>query len=229
MTNAKLQKEVESLCMEAGFTPSNSKIMAAISMVEAPLSTGGKSYCDFDRVGDQALANSIWGYSYGGFQIRSLRSHAGTGMFRDAERLPDPAFSASSAYTIWKQSGFSPWSTYMTGQYKALMQDQFPPSQGTYVVMPGDSLSMIASGLSIGSWQDLARVNGLRAPYTIFIGQVLLLPWFEYTVKSGDTLSKIVATYGEGVTYQQVANFNSITNPNLIQPGQIIRIPRSTL
>lgn len=229
MTNALLQSAVEALCVKVGFSPSNARIMAAISMVEAPYSFGGKSYSDFDRVGDQALANTIWGHSYGGFQIRSLRAQAGTGGFRDAERLPEPEFSAHSAYTIWKQSGFSPWSTYNTGQYKAMLQDLFPPPPGTYVVVPGDTLGAISYRLKIGLWTDLARVNGIRSPYIIFIGQVLLLPWFNYTVKSGDTLSKIVATYGEGVTYQQVADFNSIFNPNLIQVGQIIRIPRSTL
>lgn len=229
MVNAWLQKEVEILCMGVGFTPGNARIMAAISMVEAPYSSGGKSYADFDVIGDQALSNAVWGYSYSAFQIRSLRAQSGTGQLRDAERLPDPEFSANSAYTIWKQSGFSPWSTYMTGQYKAMMQDLYPPQQGTYVVMPGDSLSVIASRLKIGAWQDFARVNGLRSPYTVFIGQVLLLPWFNYTVKSGDSLSMIVLTYGEGVTFQHVAEFNGITNPNLIQPGKVIRIPRSTL
>lgn len=229
MVNAWLQKDVETLCARAGFAAADAKIMAAISLVEAPYSMSGKSYSDFDRVGDQALATTTWGYSYGGFQIRSLRADAGTGRFRDAGRLPEPEFSARSALAIWKQSGFTPWSTFMTGQYKALMQDLYPPAQGTYVVVPGDSLSVIASRLKVGAWEDLARVNGLRSPYTIYIGQVLLLPWFNYTVLAGDTLSQIVATYGEGVTVARVAEFNAITNPDLIRPGQVIKLPRSTL
>lgn len=229
MTNLFTQKQVEDLCLKTGFKPADARIMAAIAMVEAPYSTGGRSYSDFDRIGDQALANSTWGYSYSGFQIRSLRADKGTGRYRDELRLPDPTFAAASALTIFKQSGFKPWSTYMTGQYKAMLQDEFPPPQGTYVVVPGDTLSGIASRLGIGSWEDLARVNGIRSPYTIYIGQALLLPWFNYTVKSGDTLSQIVATYGEGVTYEKVAEFNNISNPNVIQVGQVIRIPRSTL
>lgn len=215
--------------MKVGFVSADARIAAAIAMCEAPYSVNGKSYSDFDLVGDQALANSIWGYSYGGFQIRSLLAQKGTGQFRDALRLTDPTFNASSALTIFKMSGWSPWTTYNTGQYKAMLQDEFPPQPGTYVVVPGDSLSAIASRLNIGAWQDFARVNGLHDPYTIYIGQTLLLPWVNYTVKSGDTLSQIVVKYGMGVTYQRVATFNNIVNASLIYPGQIIRIPRSTL
>lgn len=44
-----------------------------------------------------------------------------------------------------------------------------------------------------------------------------------YTVKSGDTLSGIAAKYG--TTYQKLARYNGISNPNLIHPGQKITIP----
>jgi LysM repeat protein len=229
MVNILLQSEVEALCLKVGFPPAAAKIMAAIGMCEAPYSVAGKSYSDFDLVGDQALANSIWGWSYGGFQVRSLIAHKGTGLFRDATRLADPTFNATSALVIWKQSGFTPWTTYNTGQYKAMLQKEFPPQPGTYVVVPGDSLSAIAYKLKIGAWQDLARVNGLHVPYTIYIGQTLLLPWVDYTVKAGDTLSQIVTKYGMGVTYQRVATFNNIVDASKIYPGQIIKIPRSTL
>lgn len=44
-----------------------------------------------------------------------------------------------------------------------------------------------------------------------------------YTVVAGDTLSKIAAKYG--TTYQKLAEYNGIANPNLILVGQQIRIP----
>lgn len=44
-----------------------------------------------------------------------------------------------------------------------------------------------------------------------------------YTVVSGDTLSKIAAKYG--TTYQKLAEYNGIANPNIISVGQKIRIP----
>lgn len=44
-----------------------------------------------------------------------------------------------------------------------------------------------------------------------------------YTVKEGDTLSGIAAKYN--TTYQELAKYNGIANPNLIHPGQKIKIP----
>ena len=43
-----------------------------------------------------------------------------------------------------------------------------------------------------------------------------------YTVKSGDTLSKIAAKYG--TTYQKIATLNGIKNPNKIYAGQKLRV-----
>lgn len=44
-----------------------------------------------------------------------------------------------------------------------------------------------------------------------------------YIVKKGDTLSKIASLYG--LTYQYLASYNNISNPNLIYPGEQIKIP----
>ena len=46
-----------------------------------------------------------------------------------------------------------------------------------------------------------------------------------YTVKAGDTLSKIAAKFG--TTYQKLASYNGIANPNKINVGQKIKIPGS--
>lgn len=47
-----------------------------------------------------------------------------------------------------------------------------------------------------------------------------------YTVKKGDTLSQIAAKYG--TTYQAIAAYNGVKNPNVIRVGQKIKIPAST-
>ncbi len=44
-----------------------------------------------------------------------------------------------------------------------------------------------------------------------------------YTVVAGDTLSGIASRYG--TTYQKLAEYNNIPNPNLIRVGQKIKIP----
>lgn len=47
-----------------------------------------------------------------------------------------------------------------------------------------------------------------------------------YTVKSGDTLSAIAERYyGDAGQYKKLAHHNNISNPDLIQPGQKLRIP----
>ena len=45
-----------------------------------------------------------------------------------------------------------------------------------------------------------------------------------YIVKSGDTLSAIARKYN--TTYQVLAKYNNIANPNLIYVGQKIKIPQ---
>lgn len=47
-----------------------------------------------------------------------------------------------------------------------------------------------------------------------------------YTVKAGDSLSEIAQKYyGDPMEYKKLASYNKISNPDLIQPGQKIRIP----
>lgn len=46
-----------------------------------------------------------------------------------------------------------------------------------------------------------------------------------YTVKKGDSLWKICKIYlGDGSKYKEIAKLNGISNPNLIYPGQVIRL-----
>ena len=48
----------------------------------------------------------------------------------------------------------------------------------------------------------------------------------NYTVKPGDSLSAIAQKYyGDAMDYKKIAHYNNISNPDLIQPGQRLRIP----
>ncbi|UVX99602.1 MAG: glycosyl hydrolase family 25 [Bacteriophage sp.] len=99
----------------------------------------------------------------------------------------------------------------------------------TYTVKSGDCLTSIGKRLGV-SWIDIANRNGIHSPYTIFPGQVLTVASSSqssnvsqyYTVRSGDTLSDIASRYN--TSYQTLANLNGIKNPNLIYPGQSIRL-----
>lgn len=111
---------------------------------------------------------------------------------------------------------------------------------GTYTVKAGDTLSAIASRYSTSS-STLASLNSLSNPNLIYVGQVLkvssnastssstsssanstVTTAASYTFKAGDTLSAIAAKYG--TTYQALASTNSISNPNDIYVGQVIKV-----
>jgi nucleoid-associated protein YgaU len=187
MTHLLTQAQVYDLARSVGFSTANARIAAAIAMCEAPYTdAAGVSYSNVDAVGDQALANDTWGFSYGCWQVRSLRADKGTGRLRDEELLiGSPKRQAFVARQIKLAAGsFNPWSTYTGGQYRAYLLDEtgaiaFPPPLGSYVVVGGDTLSGITAKLSDGkwTWQELAAANGIVKPYTIHIGQTLLLPF----------------------------------------------------
>lgn len=49
----------------------------------------------------------------------------------------------------------------------------------------------------------------------------------KYTVVPGDWLSKIAGrAYGDTMAYEKIAKANNITDPNIIEPGTVITIPR---
>lgn len=101
------------------------------------------------------------------------------------------------------------------------------PSGGTHTVRSGDSLWAIANA-SGTDWQTLAQLNGLSNPDRIYPGQVLKLPGGSvdtgsYTVQSGDTLSGIAGRIG--TDWQTLARLNSLGNPDMIHPGQVLRTP----
>ena len=48
-----------------------------------------------------------------------------------------------------------------------------------------------------------------------------------YTVVEGDWLSTISArAYGDVMAYSKIASANNIANPDLIEPGQVLKLPR---
>ena len=100
-----------------------------------------------------------------------------------------------------------------------------------YIVKSGDTLSKIAAKYNT-TYQKLAEYNNISNPSLISVGQRIKIPGAGsssvssekvYTVKKGDTLSKIANMYG--TTYQKLAEYNNISNPSLISVGQKIKIP----
>ena len=116
-----------------------------------------------------------------------------------------------------------------------------PSSGGTHVVQPGENLYRIALryGTTIVA---LADANGISDPTQIRVGQTLVIPGgtgtptappsppptagLTHTVQPGETLSAIARRYG--VSVWVLARANSLANPSLIVPGQVLVIPGSS-
>jgi|GEM_PF-3018481 len=108
----------------------------------------------------------------------------------------------------------------------------------SYVVRPGDTLSAIAARAlgDASRYPEIARLNGLANPNLIRVGQTLKLPQGaatqapkptrHYTVRPGDTLSKIAREQlGDPNRYREIARLNRLNDPNRIQVGQELAIP----
>jgi peptidoglycan hydrolase-like protein with peptidoglycan-binding domain len=103
------------------------------------------------------------------------------------------------------------------------------PDEGSffvYTVKSGDTLWLLANrfGTSVDA---IKRLNGLTGD-NLQIGQVLRIPseqssdYFNYTVRSGDTLWLLANRFG--TTVDAIKRLNGLTSDNL-QIGQALRIP----
>lgn len=121
-----------------------------------------------------------------------------------------------------------------------------------YVVAQGDSLWKISEKFfgSGYNWVDIRQENKISNPNQITEGQVLTIPSVpakkptvkvaesvktpsnaiagsEYTVTKGDSLWDIsVRAYQDGYQWLEIAQANNLTQPNLIHPGNVLKIPR---
>lgn len=102
------------------------------------------------------------------------------------------------------------------------------PSGTTYTVKRGDTLSGIAARYGT-TWQALQKLNGIKNPNLISVGQKIKISGSApaakqyYTVKRGDTMSGIAARYKTSLA--NLAKLNpSIKNLNLIHVGQKVRV-----
>ena len=100
------------------------------------------------------------------------------------------------------------------------------------IVKRGETLSEIAIKYNT-SYEYLAKINDIKNPNLIFVGERLKVPTFTkeihdtshllYVVKRGNTLSQIARKYD--VSIERIVELNGIKNPNLIFIGEVLRIP----
>jgi nucleoid-associated protein YgaU len=138
------------------------------------------------------------------------------------------------------------------GQDQVTATQELP---ATHTVAAGESLWDIAETYyrSGYNWVDIEQANDLVNPGVLAVGQELTIPDVEpktltvtelpetgvvegpeitgdtYTVEQGDSLSKIAErAYGDLFAWPRIwgANRDLIDNPNVIEPGMELEIPR---
>ena len=115
----------------------------------------------------------------------------------------------------------------------------------THLVAKGEHLWKIAEKYygSGYKWVEIAKANNLKNPDLIEVGQQLTLPDLptpavagtttilstEYLVQKGDCLWSIsVRAYADGYQWTKVWENNKqiIANPDIIEPGMLLKLPR---
>ena len=109
----------------------------------------------------------------------------------------------------------------------------------TYIVKSGDTLSYIAQKLHT-TVKELTELNDISNPNLIYPGEILKVPELKrgesksissrqyiktYIVRQGDTLSAIAKRFH--TTVKRLVEINNILNPNLIYPGEVLKIESS--
>lgn len=115
-----------------------------------------------------------------------------------------------------------------------------PTGTSTYTVQRGESLAIIALKFNT-TYVVLAKMNGIANPDVLSVGQVLQVPapaaapapepapaepppaTSTYTVQRGDSLAIIAAKFN--INYIELARLNGITNPDVLNVGQVLRVP----
>lgn len=133
------------------------------------------------------------------------------------------------------QSGGTPISRFTAGMLRQQIVPPVPRPEPSsklicVTVSYGDTLSAIARLFNV-TVDEIAELNDIADPNRIFPGQRLFLrvastvPYAccdQYIVKRGDTLGGIAERFG--TTWRRLASINEIANPNLIYPGQVIKL-----
>ena len=97
-----------------------------------------------------------------------------------------------------------------------------------YVVQPGDDIYLIAEKYNV-TVSKLIQDNGLENPYSLIVGQALVIahPKQTYTVQEGDSLTSIADAYGISLI-QLLRNNPYLFNREYIYPGETIVISYNT-
>ena len=172
---------------------------------------------------DSPQPNRVWKNEYAGWQYSDTGKISGINANVDLDIFFDEMFLDNRA-SISKERN----------------QEAIDKKVIYYVVQKGDTLSSISARYGT-SFKEIASINGIKNPNLIYPGEVLKIYPNEkrknrttdnenfsstYIVRSGDTLSYISKIFNTSVN--KLVKLNDIENPNLIYPGEILKIPTIT-
>ena len=159
----------------------------------------------------------------GGVQLSYVSASGGRYPYKDGQK----------ASIGWAKFGKLPWIDYSEQPTPPVPPTPTPKEDIFYTVKRGDNLTKIAKQFNT-TVSQLVAWNKIPNPNLIYVGQVLKVgeknpdpkppePEKEYyVVKRGDNLTKIAQMFG--TTVNQLVAWNNIANPNLIYPGQVLRV-----
>lgn len=95
-----------------------------------------------------------------------------------------------------------------------------------YTVRAGNTLFGIAQFFQT-TVEDILKYNNIPNPSDIFLGQTLQIPAGSaeidyYVTRPGDTLWSIAQSNNTDV--RRLSTLNNLNNPNVIYPGQILKL-----
>ncbi len=137
-------------------------------------------------------------------------------------------------------------------QKEKRVEKKLGDEKNKYQVKEGDYLWQIAEQIYGSGFNayDIAAANNISNPDLIYKDQVIIIPKVtpkqptkgettgaateqvlktntKYVVKPGDYLWKIALDfYGDGYMWSRIATANNLVNPNYIEPGSLLTIPR---
>jgi LysM repeat protein len=149
---------------------------------------------------------------------------SGTGSFTTQVTIPSSAGNGET----WVVKAFIPGSGQSKTSNNFLVTTS--SSNNVYTVVRGDTLVKIARKFNVTYANLLAANPQISNPNLIYAGQKINLPSgassdaVYHTVVRGDTLKKIAAAYGTTWDAIYALNTKIIRNPNIIYPGQVLRV-----
>ena len=203
----------ESLARALGRRAAQFALVGAVAAAPMVLTTGlASADTDWDELA-QCESSGDWstntGNGFGGglqFTDSTWRAFGGSGQPEDASR----AEQIRVAERVKAEQGMNAWPT--CSKKTGNTDDSANTESGS-----GSSSSSESSGSS-GSSEDSEGVRASAPAEKPAQPAAPAAPGAAYTVASGDTLSSIAAA--NGVSWQSVAERNSLTNPDRLSVGQ---------